>query len=106
MLKLPAGLLALTLVIAAATLPATSWAQPVKPKPAAPAAAGIDPANEAEDSARAGKKVKTEGEKAEGSKTKPKTAADIDDEKPSPSTTTGNPASPAAPATLPPPRDR
>ena len=62
MLKVPAGLLALTLVIAAATLPATSWAQPVKPKPAAPAAAGIDPANEAEDSARAGKKVKTEEE--------------------------------------------
>jgi len=106
MLRLPAGLLALTILVAAGALPATAWAQPAKPKPAAPATAENDTADEAEDSAGTGKKVKTEGEKAEIVKTKPRPAAE-DGADPAP----GKPVPPSpAPAVKPgsstPPRDR
>ena len=107
-LRFPAGLLALTILVAAGALPVTAWAQPAKPKPAASATAGNDTADEAGDSAGTGKKVKTEAEKAEGGKTRPKPATDNDEEKPSssPSTTPVRPGPPAPPPTSPPPRDR
>lgn len=78
MLNLPATLVALTVGLVGA-LPAPSWAQPAKPKPAA-AAAQDDPAGEVQESAGAGKKVKTEGQKAEGGKAKPKPAEENDEE--------------------------
>lgn len=94
MLNVPAALLALTLALTfASAVPAL--AQPNKPKPAADTQ--DDPA---EEPAGSGKKVKTEGEKAEDGKAKPKPAAREDgDSRP------GTPG-PAAPTGSSPSRDR
>lgn len=100
MLNRSTSLLALALCLSVAgALPATAWAQPNKPKPAA--ATQNDPGDEVKESPGAGKKVKTEGQKAEDGKTKPKPAVEDDETSPP-----GKPGTPATSGASGPPRDR
>ncbi len=98
MLNVPATLLALILVLTVAgALPTLVLAQPTKPKPAATETQN-NSAGDVQESAGAGKKVKTEGQKAEDGKAKPKPAEE-DGRDPVPVT-------PAKPGTSAPPPDR
>ena len=98
MLNVPATLLALILgLTVAGALPASALAQPAKPKPAATETQN-DSAGDVQGSAGAGKKVKTEGQKAGDVKAKPKPAEEDG--------TDPVPAAPGKPGTSAPPPDR
>ena len=103
MLRSSTGLLALAFCLSiAGSLSAPSWAQPTKPKSSADALQD-EPDEQGQESAPAGKKVKTEGQKTEGQKTEgDKTKAkpaDQDDED-------SRPGKPGTPGPAAPPRDR